>query len=170
MNEPINEIFLLLGANLGDRNNSLSNATETIEKNVGKVVQSSSLYETEAWGNIHQPSFLNQVLKVVSKLSAEVLLEKLLLIEQKAGRIRTLKNAPRVIDIDILFFNDEVYDLPNLKIPHPEIQNRNFVLQPLNEIVPSFVHPIFCKTISTLLKECKDLLKAEKLEPLKLRS
>jgi 2-amino-4-hydroxy-6-hydroxymethyldihydropteridine diphosphokinase len=164
MNEPINEVFLLLGANLGDRSRSLSDARHSIEQKIGSIIISSSLYETEAWGNIHQPSFLNQVIKLMSSLDAVTLLNQLLQIEQQAGRVRALKNAPRVLDIDILFFNNEIYDLPHLVIPHPQIQNRNFVLQPLNEIAPSFVHPVFVKTVSTLLKECRDELRAEKLE------
>lgn len=165
MSELVNEVFLLLGANLGDRSLSLSKATTSIEQKIGKVITSSSLYETEAWGNIHQPSFLNQVIKIASPLDAVTLLDQLLQIEQQAGRVRTVKNSPRVLDIDILFFNDEIYNLPQLKIPHPQIQHRNFVLEPLNEIAPSFVHPILQKTVSILLKECQDLLKAEKLEP-----
>ncbi|MEO7800859.1 MAG: 2-amino-4-hydroxy-6-hydroxymethyldihydropteridine diphosphokinase [Ginsengibacter sp.] len=165
MNEAINEVFLLLGANLGDRNGSLNNAKHSIEQKAGKIITSSSLYETEAWGNINQPAFLNQVIKITSALTAPILLHQLLLIEQEAGRVRTVKNAPRILDIDILFFNDEVYHLPELKIPHPEIQNRNFALQPLNEIAPFFVHPVIGKNISTLLNECRDVLKAEKLEP-----
>jgi len=160
----MNEVFLLLGANLGDRSRSLNDAIARIEEKIGSVIASSSLYETEAWGNIHQPSFLNQVIKIATSFKAASLLDQLLQIEQQAGRVRTLKNAPRILDIDILFFNDDIYDLPHLIIPHPQIQNRNFVLEPLNEIAPSFVHPIFKKTIATLLKECGDKLKAEKLE------
>ncbi len=168
MTEKLNEVFLLLGANLGEREFSLMNAYKAVEKTIGEIIDVSALYETEAWGNIHQPSFLNQVIKVTSTLPAELLLEELLRIEQKAGRIRTLKNDARIIDIDILFFNNEVYNLPHLKIPHPEIQNRNFVLEPLNEIAPTFIHPVLLKPISTLLKECKDMLKAEKLNMQKL--
>ncbi len=161
MSETFNQVFLLVGGNLGNRKVSLDNAGKLIEKHVGKIIKMSAVYETEAWGNTDQPSFLNQVIKVNTSLKAEELLEQLLSIEKQAGRIRTYKNAPRIIDIDILFFNNEIYNLPNLKIPHPEVQNRNFVLKPLNEIEPEFIHPALLKNVSTLLNQCKDVLKAE---------
>lgn len=163
MIKPVNEIFLLLGANLGDRKQTLEQVVSMIEDQIGKVVIQSSLYETEAWGNILQPAFLNQVIKVESPLNSLQVLEKVLLIEQKTGRIRTFKNAPRIIDIDILFFNKDVITFPKLKIPHPEIQNRNFVLKPLAEVAPFYLHPVLNKNINELLNDCKDHLKVEKL-------
>ena len=169
MTIPVNEIFLSLGANLGNRAKAIEQAINEVKTRIGDVIMKSSLYETEAWGNTFQPFFLNQVIKIKSCLKPLEVLQEILMIEKKSGRIRTYKNAPRIIDIDILFFNKEVYDLPKLKIPHQEIQNRNFVLKPLEEIAPSFIHPGFNKSITDLLHDCKDELKVTKLEPVQNR-
>ena len=115
----------MIGGNLGDRKENLQQAIILIRKSCGPLIKISSLYETAAWGLVDQPSFLNQALEISTSLSAIELLSSILSIEKDMGRTRTEKLGPRLIDIDILFFNDEVHDLPHLKIPHPEIQKRN---------------------------------------------
>ncbi|MEO9004574.1 MAG: 2-amino-4-hydroxy-6-hydroxymethyldihydropteridine diphosphokinase [Ginsengibacter sp.] len=117
------------------------------------------MYETEAWGLTSQPSFYNQVHILKSDLSADKILDTILKIEAKMGRVRTIKNAARIIDIDILFFNDEIINNPNLIVPHPEINNRRFVLMPLKEVAPDMTHPASKKNISELLSICEDTLK-----------
>ena len=158
----MNEAYLLTGGNIGDRFDYLSKAKKEIEKRGGRILQQSSIYETAAWGKKNQEAFLNQVLKIETKLNPEQLLKSILQIEEDLGRKRGLKYGPRAIDIDILFFNDEVLDQQGLKIPHPQLQNRRFVLIPLNEIAPHKLHPVFHKTISQVLAECPDPLAVNK--------
>ncbi len=155
----MNRIFLITGGNIGDRKKNLQKAAMLIEKNIGKIIESSSIYETEAWGNNNQPAFYNQVHIIESKFSAQQIMNKILQIEKQMGRIRTIKNAARIIDIDILFFNDEIINLPNLIVPHMEINNRRFVLMPLNELAPDLIHPVLKQSIHELLSSCKDTLK-----------
>ena len=126
-------------------------------------MRSSSFYSTSAWGNTNQPNFLNQVIIIDNKLSAEKTMETILEIETKMGRIRTQKNAPRIIDIDILFYNKEIINTKNLVIPHPLMQERNFVMYPLNELSPNFVHPVLKKNIHSLFLTCKDMLAVNKI-------
>ena len=158
----MNTIYLLLGSNMGNNEQQLLDAMSHISQQIGKVTDKSSLYATAAWGNTNQPDFLNQVVMVQSELAAVPLLEKILFIEKMMGRVRTTKNAPRVIDIDILFFDKEIISTANLTVPHPEIENRRFVLIPLNELSPDFVHPISGSTVNTLLKNCTDALDVKK--------
>lgn len=158
----MNEVLLLTGGNIGNRFNFLSKAKEAINNKCGTVLQQSSVYETAAWGLESQEAFLNQVLKIETSLDSGQLLKIILEIEEELGRKRELKYGPRTIDIDILFFNDEVIDRPGLKIPHPQMQNRRFVLTPLNEIASTKIHPVFHKNISQLLAECPDLLAVNK--------
>ncbi len=148
--------YLLLGTNEGTREKNLENAKELIEKECGKIIHSSSVYETEAWGLKEQNSFLNKALSISTSLDAHSLLAALKYIETEVGRTQTVKWGPRVIDIDILFYGNEVIDEADLKIPHPFIAERRFTLVPLNEIAKEFVHPILRKSINELLKECKD--------------
>lgn len=158
----MNKAYLLTGGNLGDRQSNLSQAKNMIEQECGRATNASSLYETAAWGNSDQPSFLNQALEIATRLSASQLLRKILAIEKMMGRIRKEKYGPRIIDIDILLFNTEIFDLPNLKVPHPELQNRRFALLPLTEIAPDLIHPLLNKSIVQLLKECNDELDVKK--------
>jgi 2-amino-4-hydroxy-6-hydroxymethyldihydropteridine diphosphokinase len=155
----MNSVFLIVGGNLGNRKKNLQTAATFIDEQVGTIIQSSKIYETEPWGLSDQPAFYNQVHLVKSKLGAQTIIDTILEIEEKMGRVRTIKNAARIIDIDILFFNEEIIDEPNLIIPHREIANRRFVLMPLNEIAPLMIHPVVKKNISELLSECKDQLK-----------
>lgn len=158
----MNKIYLLLGSNMGNSKASLSKAVVQIGKYIGKVIRKSGLYSTAAWGNTNQPDFLNQVIIVETKLSAPQTMQSILAIEEKMGRIRTIKNAPRIIDIDILFFNKEIINQPQLTVPHPQIQKRRFVLVPLNQLSPNFKHPLLNKTVHQLLINCLDKLNVKK--------
>jgi 2-amino-4-hydroxy-6-hydroxymethyldihydropteridine diphosphokinase len=158
----MNKAYFLTGGNLGNRQLNLQQAKKEIDEQCGKVINASSLYETAAWGNTNQPSFLNQALKVETSLNAKQLIRKILKIEKMMGRTRNEKYGPRIIDIDILLFNAEIYDYDFLKIPHPELQNRRFALLPLAEIAAEIIHPVFNKTIAQLLNECPDELDVKK--------
>jgi 2-amino-4-hydroxy-6-hydroxymethyldihydropteridine diphosphokinase len=159
----MNKAYLLTGGNEGDRFLHMQQARTNIELICGQLLLVSSIYETAPWGKTDQPDFLNQVLLVDTKFSPEELLKAILSIEEIGGRKRTVKNAPRTIDIDILFYNDLILEKPGLTIPHPRIAVRRFVLEPLNEISPEFIHPVFGKTIRELLLECKDELGVKKI-------
>ena len=159
----MNKAFLLIGGNLGNRKLNLAKARSLIHQRCGNIIKSSSLYETAAWGEIVQPGFLNQVLVIQTSLSATLLLRCMLNTEHKMGRVRRQKSGPRTIDIDLLFFNDEIIKNPGLEVPHPRLHLRKFVLEPLNEIVPGYIHPVFKITISQLLSECQDKLPVQKL-------
>lgn len=154
--------YLLLGSNIGNSEKNLEKAKKEIEKKIGKVIRSSSVYKTQAWGKKNQPDFLNQVLIVDTSLSPEKAIETILSIEHKMGRVRKQKNEPRIIDIDILFYGKEIVNAPHLTIPHPLMQERNFVLKPLNELSPQWMHPVLKKSIHNLLIACKDPLTVEK--------
>jgi len=158
----MNKLYLLLGSNMGNSKQLLADAAEQIKKKIGHVSRLSHLYTTAAWGNTHQPDFLNQVIVVDTVLTAQQTITKILLIEKEMGRVRTVKNAPRNIDIDILFFNKDIIEDQHLTVPHPHIQNRRFVLVPLNELAPNFKHPVFQQSIHHLLKICKDPLDVKK--------
>ncbi len=159
----MNEAYLLTGGNMGERLIYLSAAAKEIEKICGVIINKSSVFETAAWGKEDQEPFLNQVLQIETKLSAENLLSIILSIEKSLGRKREIKYGARLIDIDILFYNDDVIDIDGLKIPHPQMQNRRFVLTPLVEIAPQKIHPLFHKTITQLLAECVDTLPVNKI-------
>lgn len=133
-----------------------------MEQKIGSLIRQSKLYSTAAWGDTRQSDFLNQVIVVETTLAPLETMQTILDIEKEMGRVRTLKNAPRIIDIDILFFNKLVMDEPMLTLPHPEIQNRRFVLIPLNELAPNFNHPVLGLSIHDLLKICPDRLTVKK--------
>ena len=158
----MNTAYLLTGGNLGNREENLTIARELITQHCGTIVHASSLYETAAWGKTDQPSFLNQALELQTAFNARQLIRKVLKIEKTMGRTREEKYGPRIIDIDILLFNEEIHDYRLLKLPHPEMQNRKFALMPLAEIAPDVFHPVFRKTITELLSECKDELPVKK--------
>ena len=129
----MNKIFLLLGSNQQNPQKQLLLAQKLVTKKIGPIKRKSAIYQTAAWGNANQPDFLNQVTIVETKLPAQKTMQIILQIEKEMGRLRTVKNAPRIIDIDILFFNKEIIAEKILTVPHPKIQNRRFVLIPLNE-------------------------------------
>ncbi len=160
----MNIAYILLGGNVGKVTEQLDTATKYIIIEIGKVLRKSAFYQTAAWGNNNQPDFLNRVLIVATKFTATELLKHCLAIENKMGRKRTVKNAPRIIDIDILFFNKEIVNEANLQIPHPFLQERRFTLIPLNELSPGLKHPQNGKTIHQLLLDCKDPLAVKKIK------
>lgn len=154
----MNNIYLHTGTNLGDRAANLEQANDWITREIGAIAQASRVYHTKAWGITDQPDFLNQALLVHSVLGPFDVLEKIQLIERRMGRAREVKWGERLIDIDILFFNEEALDTEALTIPHPYLHYRNFVLMPLMEIAPHLVHPIFQKTITELYAASEDTL------------
>ncbi len=159
----MNKAYLLTGGNTGDRMYHLETAMQLISEHCGKILKSSPIYETAAWGMTDQQDFLNQVLLVETGLKAPLLMERILELEHLMGRVRSEKYGPRKIDIDILFYNDEVIHTSSLIVPHPALQNRRFVLEPLNDIAPDLVHPVLKKTVHQLLVECPDQLPVKKL-------
>ena len=148
---------------MGDRETNLDRARNLIGEKCGELKNISSIYETAAWGKTDQPMFLNQALEVSTPLKPMLLLRRILEIEKQLGRTRHEKYGPRIIDIDILFYNDEIYNDSLLTVPHPALQYRRFALKPMNELAPNLVHPVLKKTIAQLLEECPDDLPANKL-------
>ena len=150
--------YLLIGGNLGDRLGFMAAAREKMQQKGIEILRRSSVYETAAWGNTNQPSFLNQVLEITTSFSPEDLLTELLSIEQSLGRIRAEKNGARTIDIDILYFESEIISKPGISIPHDRISIRRFVLVPLTELIPDFIDPKTSKSIVEMLNNCQDTL------------
>ncbi len=146
-------VYLLLGSNLGNKKEILENAIVLLAEKVGVIVKQSKDYETVPWGVTDQPDFLNLALEIHTKLRPLEVLGKTQQIENQLGRIRKEKWGARLIDIDILFYGNEIMDEPTLKIPHPLLHERDFVLAPLAEIAPDFLHPVFVKTIRYLRDE-----------------
>jgi len=158
----MNLAYLLIGGNLGDREVNLLQAKQQINKICGTIIKSSAIYETAAWGLTEQPIFLNQVILIETLLQPLDLLATILQIETNGGRERWEKFGPRLIDIDILFYNNLVVSLPELCIPHPRISERKFVLIPLNEIASALIHPVWHISIEEMLKKCSDQLPVHK--------
>lgn len=158
----MNQAYLLTGGNLGNRAENLREALQLIDAQAGNILQCSPVFETAAWGKTNQPDYLNQAILIQTALDAPALLECLLAIEKQLGRLRQEKYGSRTIDIDILFYNDCIIRTGSLVVPHPQIQNRRFVLVPLNEIAPAFVHPVLKSTVQQLLQACTDPLNVKK--------
>jgi 2-amino-4-hydroxy-6-hydroxymethyldihydropteridine diphosphokinase len=154
----LKDIFILLGSNLNDPHKQLQTAFDFIQREIGPIVQKSSIYHSAPWGVSEQPDFLNQVLQVQTSLTAQQVLKANLSIEERMGRKREIKWGSRIIDIDILYFDHDIINDSNLKIPHPEIQNRRFTLIPLCEIKPDFIHPVLNVSNNALLLRCPDHL------------
>ena len=161
-------VYLLLGGNIGDRENIIRSAITLLNSKAGAVEKTSSLYETEPWGMSNAKNFLNIALKLTTDLTAFQLLDLLLKTEEQLGRTRnplSTEYESRPIDIDILFYGSKIIQTDQLTIPHPHLQIRKFVLVPLSEIAAEFLHPVFQKTIVTLLNECPDNLEIVALKP-----
>jgi 2-amino-4-hydroxy-6-hydroxymethyldihydropteridine diphosphokinase len=159
----MNNIFLLLGSNLGNRKEFLQQAVEQIEAQIAPLIHASSVYETQSWGKTDEPDYLNQVLELKSVLPAREILRKILAIENLLGRKREEKWGSRIIDIDILFYGDAIINEADLKVPHPELHNRRFTLEPLSEIAPALIHPVLNKNILQLKNELNDSLIVKKV-------
>lgn len=152
----------MFGGNVGDTVTRFREAATRICETIGPILTFSGIYKSEPWGFVHQTPFLNQAVIVETDLSPEAVLTAINGIENDLGRKRTTVNGPRAIDIDILFFDDAVVNLPNLEIPHPRMHLRNFNLIPLNEIAAGWINPVTGKTVHDMMIACEDLLYVEK--------
>lgn len=159
----MSKVYLLLGGNLGDRKILIADAVIELGIQIGEVVLESSLYETKAWGNQQQPDFLNKAVAINTNLNAFEVLAIIQNIEIKLGRKRAEHWSARTMDIDVLFYDNEIIDTPNLIIPHPLINMRKFVLTPLVEIIPDFIHPGLKKSVKELYLICEDELEVSRL-------
>jgi len=156
-----NENFISLGSNLGDRAENLKKALHAIELHVGTIIKRSSVYETKPWGKSNQPDFFNQVILVHSDMSPKNCLLSLSAIEEQMGRKREEQWGARIIDLDLLYADDIIVQTEKLTLPHPGLAQRRFVLVPLVEIAPDFIHPLLKKNQQQLLNECPDLLEVK---------
>ena len=150
-------IIILLGSNLGNRLANLKQAIASIAS-FSTILQQSNIYQTAAWGNTDQADFLNQAIEIQTNQTAENLMHALLAIESQMGRVRLQKWEPRIIDLDIIFYESAIHTTDFIQIPHPEMQNRAFVLKPLLDLIPHFEHPILKQTIKQLWEKCPDQL------------
>jgi len=164
-NKLSKQVVFSLGGNIGNVEQTLNLAINFINDRIGKVKLISSIYTTKAWGVENQSDFLNQVVSVESSLLPTEVLSLCLIIEKELGRnrINQKKWQERVIDIDILFYGEEIITLPELLIPHPYIGERNFVLYPLSDILPDFIHPVLKNTVQELKNSCQDKLLVVKI-------
>ncbi|MFV0291617.1 MAG: 2-amino-4-hydroxy-6-hydroxymethyldihydropteridine diphosphokinase [Mangrovibacterium sp.] len=154
-------LYLLLGGNLGDKKAIFSRAIIRLTEELGELIDCSSIFETEPWGFEADEFFWNQVLVIQTDKDPQEVLVATKAIEIELGRERGVERyASRTIDIDLLFYDDRVLDEENLQLPHPRMIDRNFVLKPMVEIAPDFVHPVFNKSLAQLLSECDDTLEA----------
>jgi 2-amino-4-hydroxy-6-hydroxymethyldihydropteridine diphosphokinase len=159
------QIILLLGSNQDDPAHQLATARDWLAKKIAPLQKVSKVYQTEAWGLEDQPDFLNQVVVLHSTITPRQLLDIIHQIEGQLGRVREERWGPRPIDIDILFYGDQIIDEEGLHIPHRGIPNRNFTLIPLLELLADFLHPELGKTIEELYLESKDPLEVIQLDP-----
>jgi len=146
-------VYLALGSNLGNRAANLKEAINSLSPQM-EVKAKSKVYETPPWGYIEQEKFYNQVLRVQTYLEPEPLLKHLKRLEVALGRKASFQNGPRLIDIDILFYDDRVVNTPVLDIPHPHVHERGFVLLPLMDIAPDYVHPVKQRSVREMLAGC----------------
>lgn len=147
-------VFIGIGSNLGDKEENIRKAIDLIKEKC-KILKISSIYETEPVGYKNQALFLNCAIEIKTNLKPKELLIFLQSIEKRLGRVRTIKNGPRTIDLDILFYANKIVNENNLIVPHPRMHKRLFVLEPLKEICHDFVHPVLKKSV----KELRSILK-----------
>ena len=157
----MNRVFLGIGTNLGDRERNLQEALAVLSQKM-EILKQSSVYQTAPWGYMDQPAFLNQVIEAQTDLSSLNLLGFLKDTEKQLGRQANFRYGPRLIDLDILFYGNRIIQTPRLQVPHPRLTQRAFVLVPLAEIAPEFVHPQNKQTITQLLAALPDLGGVEK--------
>ena len=157
-------VYLSLGTNLGNRRTNLETGIELLVSKGLKLLRSSEIYETEPWGFKEQPAFYNQVIEVATELDPAILLRLIHDIEKSCGRRRLMRYGPRPLDIDILFYDSLIHTAEDLKIPHPLIHARRFVLVPLADLVPELRHPVLGKTIRKLLTSCDDHGQVRKIQ------
>ena len=169
----MNRAIILLGSNEGDLSQNLHHAVILISEKSGTILKKSKIYETEPWGRCDQPFFYNQVIELSTPLNSGTLMGELLSIEKRMGRERMPtsykqagkeKWAPRIIDLDILYFNDEIINEPDLKIPHPHLHERRFTLVPLSELFPEMIHPVLKLKNKVLLAALTDTLAVKSLK------
>ena len=161
----MNEAYLSLGGNLGNCIETFAKALKLLERQAIRVLEKSSIYTTEPWEMQNAPDFYNRCIQIRTNHSSNELMDIILGIEKELGRERSEGDSyeSRTIDIDILFFNSETIDTPVLKVPHPRLHLRRFVLEPLSEIAPSFIHPALQKEITELLEICEDKCRTKKI-------
>lgn len=157
----MNTAYLLIGGNEGNRETTLYQCVQMLRRTVGHVTNLSPVYETASWGNESLPAHLNQAVELDTEFEAAELLTHVLEIEHLLGRTRSEQWGSRKIDIDIIFFNQEVIHTPELQVPHPWMQLRRFVLQPLADIAADYVHPVLHLSVAELLKACTDDLSVQ---------
>ena len=157
----MNVVYLQLGSNIGDRDQQLESAIFEIKEKVGDIVKTSKVYESSPWRVDGQSNYLNQVIEVKTEIDAENVLNIVLEIENNLGRKRIEKWGERLIDIDIIFYNNEIIETVNLCVPHKHMHERKFVLTPLNEIASDYLHPKYNKKVADLLVECNDIESVE---------
>lgn len=148
--------FIGCGSNLGERQQQLRQALQWTEEEIGEIVSVSTLYQTSPWGNIDQPDYLNQVWQIRTVMDPFDLMRKLLELEKRANRERIQRWGARTLDLDLLFYGDYIVRTEELELPHPRLHLRNFVLIPMEEIAPDWIHPVFQKTIAELRQESRD--------------
>ena len=149
-------IFLQIGSNIGNRYSNLLRCLENIELSIGKIIKKSKIYVSECWGVENQRDYLNMVVAIKAIQKPTEVLKNILIIENDMGRVRKKKWDSRIIDIDILFFDKKIINLNELIIPHKYLHQRMFVLRPMADIAPFFIHPKLNKNIKQLIKECTD--------------
>lgn len=154
--------ILLLGSNQQNPRAQLTKALQNLEE-LGTILRYSSVYITAAWGNTEQDDFYNQAVEIELFEDPSVLMKKIIAIEERMGRKRNIKWEPRIIDIDVISIDDQILSLDDLKVPHPHMHERMFVLKPLYEIQAQWVHPILKHSITELIEHCEDKLEVRKL-------